>query len=32
VNHYAATGDAEHARLFAEFVEEFETTYERHPT
>jgi hypothetical protein len=32
VNHYAATGDAEHARLFAEFVEEFETTYERHTT
>jgi regulator of sirC expression with transglutaminase-like and TPR domain len=32
VNHYAATGDAEHARLFAEFVEEFETTYERHMT
>jgi len=26
VNHYAATGDAEHARLFAEFVEEFEST------
>jgi len=32
VNHYAATGDAEHARLFAEFVEEFESTYERHTT
>jgi regulator of sirC expression with transglutaminase-like and TPR domain len=32
VNHYAATGDAEHARLFAEFVEEFESTYERHST
>jgi regulator of sirC expression with transglutaminase-like and TPR domain len=32
VNHYAASGDTGHARLFAEFVEEFETTYERHTT
>ena len=30
VNHYTATGDAEHARLFASFVAEFETTHERH--
>ncbi len=30
VNHYTATGDAERARLFASFVTEFETTYERH--
>ena len=28
-NHYTTVGDAEHARLFASFVEEFETTYER---
>lgn len=30
VNHYRAAGDDEHARLFVEFVEEFEITYERH--
>ena len=30
VNHYTVLGDTEHARLFASFVEEFETTYERH--
>jgi regulator of sirC expression with transglutaminase-like and TPR domain len=30
VNHYTAAGDAEHAKLFAGFVEEFESTYERH--
>ena len=30
VNHYTVTGDAERARLFASFVVEFETTYERH--
>ena len=30
VNHYTAAGDPEHAKLFAGFVEEFETTYERH--
>jgi regulator of sirC expression with transglutaminase-like and TPR domain len=29
-NHYTTVGDTEHARLFASFVEEFETTYERH--
>ncbi len=29
VNHYTASGDAEHARLFASFVSEFETTHER---
>jgi regulator of sirC expression with transglutaminase-like and TPR domain len=28
-NHYTSAGDTEHARLFASFVEEFETTYER---
>ncbi|MDE3084436.1 MAG: transglutaminase family protein, partial [Verrucomicrobiota bacterium] len=28
--HYTEAGDREHARLFAEFVEEFEATYERH--
>jgi regulator of sirC expression with transglutaminase-like and TPR domain len=32
VNHYAATGDAGHARLFAEFVFEFESTHDRHTT
>ena len=31
-NHYKAAGDAEHARLFATFVEEFDATYERHTT
>ncbi|MFA6961395.1 MAG: transglutaminase-like domain-containing protein [Opitutaceae bacterium] len=30
VNHYAASGDADRAKLFAGFVEEFESTYERH--
>ena len=30
VNHYTEAGDHGHARLFAEFVEEFEATYERH--
>ena len=30
VNHYTAAGDPVHARLFASFVEEFESTYERH--
>lgn len=30
VNHYAATDDAAHAKLFADFVAEFEATYERH--
>lgn len=29
VNHYHAAGNAEHARLFAGFVEEFEATHER---
>ncbi len=29
-NHYAAAGDADRAQLFAGFVEEFESTYERH--
>ena len=29
-NHYTTAGDTDHARLFASFVEEFETTYERH--
>jgi len=29
VNHYHTAGDPERARLFAEFVREFETTYER---
>lgn len=32
VNHYQAAGEATHAQLFASFVEEFEATYERHPT
>ena len=32
VNHYTAAGDAEHAKLFAGFVEEFESTYARHAT
>jgi regulator of sirC expression with transglutaminase-like and TPR domain len=30
VNHYHAAGDAVRARLFAGFVEEFESAYERH--
>lgn len=30
VNHYTAANDPAHARLFAEFVAEFESTYERH--
>lgn len=30
VNHYTAAGDISHARLFARFVEEFETTYAKH--
>lgn len=30
VNHYTAAGKTERAKLFAEFVEEFEATYERH--
>lgn len=30
VNHYAADDDAAHAKLFADFVSEFEATYERH--
>lgn len=30
VNHYAVADDAAHAKLFAEFVAEFEATYERH--
>jgi regulator of sirC expression with transglutaminase-like and TPR domain len=30
VKHYTAAGDREHARLFNEFVEEFEATHERH--
>lgn len=30
VNHYQSVGDAERSRLFAEFVEEFDATYERH--
>lgn len=29
-NHYAAAADATHARLFTEFVAEFEATHERH--
>jgi hypothetical protein len=29
VHHYTAAGDLGHARLFASFVEEFETTYAR---
>jgi len=32
VNHYHTTGDAAHARLFAGFVEEFESTHQRHAT
>ena len=30
VNHYAAAGEPHRAKLFAGFVEEFETTYEKH--
>lgn len=30
VNHYRAAGDLDRARLFGEFVEEFDVTYERH--
>ncbi len=30
VNHYTVANDHERARLFAEFVAEFESTYERH--
>lgn len=30
VNHYTAAGETERARLFARFVEEFESTYEKH--
>jgi regulator of sirC expression with transglutaminase-like and TPR domain len=29
-NHYQCAGDDAHARLFTEFVEEFDATYERH--
>lgn len=29
-NHYAAADDAAHARLFTDFVSEFDATYERH--
>lgn len=30
VHHYTAAGDKERARLFADFVEEFESSHERH--
>lgn len=30
VNHFTAAGDPDHARLFSEFVEEFEAAYDRH--
>jgi regulator of sirC expression with transglutaminase-like and TPR domain len=30
VNHYTAAGEMERAKLFANFVDEFEATYERH--
>ncbi len=30
VNHYAAADDVERARMFADFVSEFDATYERH--
>lgn len=30
VHHYTAAGDTEHAKLFSGFVEEFESTHERH--
>ncbi len=29
-NHYKAAGDAENAKLFSSFVEEFDATYEKH--
>jgi regulator of sirC expression with transglutaminase-like and TPR domain len=32
VNHYHAAGDEERSRMFAGFVEEFESTYERNAT
>lgn len=32
VNHYSVANDHDRARLFAEFVAEFESTYERHAT
>lgn len=32
VNHYTTAGEPERARLFARFVEEFESTYEKHAT
>jgi regulator of sirC expression with transglutaminase-like and TPR domain len=32
VNHYSVANDPDRARLFAEFVAEFESTYERHTT
>lgn len=32
VNHYSVANDPDRARLFAEFVAEFESTYERHMT
>jgi regulator of sirC expression with transglutaminase-like and TPR domain len=32
VNHYTASGEIERAKLFAHFVEEFESTYEKHAT
>lgn len=32
VNHYHSAGNADYARLFSGFVEEFESTYERHAT
>ena len=32
VNHYATAGDPTRAKLFARFVEEFETTHEKHST
>jgi len=32
VNHYHAAGDEARSRLFAGFVDEFESTYERHTT
>ncbi|HYP16119.1 MAG TPA: transglutaminase-like domain-containing protein [Opitutus sp.] len=30
VNHYKAAGDTDHAKLFATFVEEFDSAYEKH--
>jgi regulator of sirC expression with transglutaminase-like and TPR domain len=30
VNHYQAAGDVDRAKLFGEFVDEFDATYERH--